>query len=87
MPPLQTRFGAQLAALRARGLPPDAIRQALRLPLAEAERLGLASAPPWSHLAWRIAANRARWRRRGEGADKGRRTNKSRAGGSGEGGR
>ena len=30
---------------------------------AEAERLGLVQRLPWSHLAWRLAANRLRWQR------------------------
>lgn len=57
------RFERQLAALRASGASGAAIAGALRLPQAEAERLGLLTAQPWSHLAWRIEANRVRWRR------------------------
>ena len=39
------------------------IAQALRLPLAEAERLALVTPQPWGRLAWRIEANCRRWER------------------------
>ena len=62
-PPLG-RFLTELKRLREQGIGGEAIARILRLPRAEAERLGLVAAPPWSHLAWRIEANRVRWRRR-----------------------
>jgi len=58
------RFLTELSRLRDQGLAGEAIARMLRLPRAEAERLGLVAAAPWSHLAWRIEANRVRWRRR-----------------------
>lgn len=54
----------QIAARRALGVPDALTAQALRLPLADAQALGLLPPRPWSHLAWRIEANRVRWRRR-----------------------
>lgn len=58
------QFMARLTNLQALNRSGADIAQALRLPLAEAERLGLVSPQPWSHLAWRLEANRIRWRRR-----------------------
>lgn len=59
-------FLTQLQDLRERGVAGRVMAQVLRLPLAEAERLGLVEPQPWSSLAWRIEANRVRWRRRNE---------------------
>lgn len=63
MPAPQSRFLDHLAQLQAEGHSGGTIAQMLRLPRAEAERLGLVQRLSWSHLAWRLAANRLRWQR------------------------
>ncbi len=64
MPALPSRFLTHMTQLQAEGCSGGTIMQVLRLPRAEAERLGLVAPLPWSHLAWRLEANRVRWRRR-----------------------
>jgi len=54
----------QLGQLKGSGLQGCLVARALRLPLAEAERLRLVAPLPWGRLAWSIEANRVRRRRR-----------------------
>lgn len=56
-------FLTHLRHLQDQGRTGPLIAQALRLPLAEAERLALVAPQPWGRLAWRIEANRRRWER------------------------
>lgn len=56
-------FQTHLRHLQGQGRAGALIAQALRLPLAEAERLALVAPQPWGRLAWRIEANRRRWER------------------------